>query len=267
MSAVEYRKDIIGERFYASRNYNSFRHAYEVPGSNRAMLDWNLGLRQVRRRPKDPGAASMPNLLTANLRQKELQTEEHSEGPYHGETETVGRYQNYANTGHMLRGPRGTSGTAHAIDWQLNLRDGLHQAEFQTRWRRHYARSQPSFDMAMENCGRDNAEYQSSLITPQDRRPDRRSGAIPIATIRDDPISFNRLAGDGAHVGQWRHLIEDRSRGHKTRRAIQAETALRGSTNDAGGQRATDSRSDGAPASGRGAQAPPPQQPARAARG
>lgn len=254
MSSMEYRKDCIGEKHYASRNHGSLRHTYQAPGASRATVDWSLQLRQPRSKLKLQGkleatSASMPNLHTGDLRdgqQREPLAAEHPSGAYHDETETMGRYQNLGNTGHMLQGSRRTSGAAHSIDWQLNLRDGLHRAEFATKWRRHYARPQQSFDMMKENCGPDNAEYQRSHITPQDRRIDRRSGALPIETIQDDPISFHRWAGcEGTHVGQWKHLIEDHSRGRKTRRAIQAETTLRGNSQDPNGARITDNRSDG----------------------
>jgi len=147
----------------------------------------------------------------------------------------------------MLNGKaRVSGGAAHSIDWQLNLRDGLHQAEFDTRWRRHHARPQQSFDMMKENCAADNDAYQKSNITPQDRRPDRSASAINIATIRDDPISFKRWAGcEGTHVGQWRHLIEDTSRGYKSRRVLQHETTYREQPSDTNGARINDNRSDG----------------------
>jgi len=248
MSGVEYHRDIIGERLYASRNYNSLRQTYEAPGANRGQMDWTLTLRQVRKPIALSSAASMPNLSEGGERHQEPMAAEHPDGPYHGEGATVGRYQNLGNTAHMLRGsqPR-LGGGAHGLDWQLNLRDGLHRSESQgTSWRRHFARPQQSFDMLKENCSIDNAEYQKSEITPHDRRPDRRSGAISCATIRDDPISFRRWPGcEGTQAGQWSHLIEDRRYGHKARRQIQHETTLREYPKDKNGARIQDSRSDG----------------------
>lgn len=251
LSAMEYRKDCIGEKLYASRNWNQLRHTYLTPGANRASLDWNLTLRQVRKKPAKQETASLPNLElhTAALREGRVQqplTSEHEEGPYHGNTETVGLYQNVGNSEHMIgKLCRVSSGPAFTIDWQLNLRDSMHKKP-DDKWRRYFTRPQQTFDMMKENCSASNAEYQKSHITPQDRRMDRRSGAISIATIRDDPLSFKRAHGcEGTHVGQWRHLIEDRSRGHKTRRQLAHETTLREDPHDKNGARTSDSRSDG----------------------
>jgi len=249
---MEYRKDIIGERLYASRNYNNLKQTYEAPGANRAQVDWALTLRQVRRPLPDrgsSGSASAPNLTESAPKHAEPLAPAHPDGPYHSEGETVGRYQNMGNTAHMVGGlTRVSSGAAHTVDWQLNLRDGLHRTEHgpENRWRRHYARSHQSFDMMKENCSQTNEEYQRSHITPQDRRPDRRSGAISIETIRDDPISFKRFEGcEGTHVGQWRHLIDHRRFGHKSRRQMKYETTLRENPDDPNGARLQDNRSDG----------------------
>lgn len=249
---MEYHKDILGEKLYASRNYNNLRHTYENAAANRSQFDWNLTLRQVRKPMKQiSGSASMPNLTELDdSRRREPLAPEHPDGPYRDGKESTGRYhryQNFANTSQMCQGlVRVSSGAAPTIDWQLNLRGGLHGNEFQTTWRRHHARPQQSFDMMKENCSADNEAYQKSQITPQDRRPDRRSGAISIATIRDDPISFKRWAGcEGTQVGQWLHLIEDHSKGYKTRRQVQFETTMREKPGDPNGARICDNRSDG----------------------
>lgn len=249
MSGMEYHKDIVGDRLYASRNYNNLRQTYEAPGANRGNVDWALTLRQVRKPMTLSGTASMPELSEGRERQREPLAAEHPDGQYHGEGETVGRYQNVGNTSHMIRGnqARLSSGAAHSINWQLNLRGGLHRSEFQgTGWRRHYARSQQSFDMMAENCSADNADYQRCEVTPQDRRLDRRSGAISCATNRDDPISFRRWPGcEGTQAGQWAHLIDDKRYGHKARRQIQHEVTLREYPKDSNGAQIRDSRSDG----------------------
>lgn len=253
---MEYRRDIIGEKNYASRNHNQLRHTYDAPGGCRSNLDWNLTLRQNRKKQKSNGVASEPNLHTKDLaeaRKRDALAPEHPEGEYLADNEAIGRknnrtqYQNLGNTAHMVHGlVRVSSGSANNIDWQLNLRGGLHQAEFNTSWKRHYARPQQSFDMMKENCAADNDAYQKSNITPQDRRMDRSATSINIATIRDDPISFRRWAGcEGTQVGQWRHLIEDTSRGYKSRRALQHETTYREKTGDSHGARVTDNRSEG----------------------
>jgi hypothetical protein len=256
MSAVgpiEYKKDILGERFYASRNYNDFSHTYKEPGTNgtsRAQIDWNLTLRQQRKNfgksAKDSGSRSAPNLVTSEISKRESRDASHPDGPYHSTTATVGKYQNFASSVHMLHSlHRVSSGMAHTVDWQLNLRDGYHQKP-DDKWRRHHTRPQQSFDMMAENCVASNQEYQNSHITPQDRRPDRRMGAISIETIRDDPISFRRNPGcEGTQVGQWEHLIQHRRYGHKARRQLGHETTLRQYKDDPNGAQIDDTRSNG----------------------
>lgn len=191
---------------------------------------------------------SAPNLHTSEIqRDRPSLTREHHDGPYYSETEdTVGKYQNFASSTHMIsKLNRVSSVMPHTIDWQLNLRSGLHQKP-DDKWRRYFTRPQQSFDMMAENCDKDNQEYKTSAITPQDRRPDRRSGAIGIATIRDDPISFKRWPGcEGTHVGQWRHLIDDRRYGHKNRRALRQEVTLREEPGDPNPCRINDNRGDG----------------------
>lgn len=252
MSAVgplEYKKDIIGERFYASRNYNDLSHTYMNPstnGTSRCQIDWNLTLRQQRKpMAKTDGTQSAPNLQTAEIQEKK-RYDGHPDGPYHATTETVGKYQNFASSHHMLNKlGRVSSGAAHTVDWQLNLRDGYH-GKPEVKWRRHFSRPQQSFDMMAENCAAANEDYQNSHITPQDRRPDRRQGALSIETIRDDPISFRRNPGcEGTQVGQWEHLITDRRYGHKARRQLGHETTLRSQPSDPNGARIEDTRSDG----------------------
>jgi len=255
MAALEVKKDCIGEKFYASRNYNDLSHTYKCAGSNRTQLDWNMTLRQRRKNfGLKPGqenqSRSAPNLHETVGKANRPSDEDlmHVDGPYHRTTETVGRYQNLASSVHMLQKlGRVSSGAAHTIDWQLNLRDGYHQQPDQ-HWRRHFTRSQPSFDIMQENCSPDNEEYRNSHITPQDRRIDRRSGALPTETIRDDPISFKRSPGcEGTQVGQWEHLLQDRRYGHKARRQLGHETTLREHKKDEeiGGSKIEDTRSDG----------------------
>lgn len=193
VSGMEYHRDVIGEKLYASRNYNNLRQTYEAPSANRAQLDWNLMLRQVRKPLPLKGSASAPTLHTSEMgeaRQRPPLAKEHRDGPYQCESDTLGRYQNYNNTSHMVSGlVRVSSGGPNSVDWQLNLRGGLHRAEFKnTAWRRHHARPQQSFDMMKENCSADNVDFMKFQTTPQDRRPDRRSGALPCETIRDEPF-------------------------------------------------------------------------------
>jgi hypothetical protein len=235
-STVEYRKDFAGKRHYASRNFNEIQHSFQSPGANKSGVEWFLNLRQERKTKPLRGTQSEPDLKTALIaenRQREPLAPEHADGPYHSERETLGRYQNFAHTSHLLQnsGPRasGSGSSAHALDWHLNLRNGLHEEEIkETRWKRHCIKPHQSFDFMHKHVSGDSADYRSTHTTPLDRKPDRSNGALPIMTIRDDPISFKRWPGcEGTNVGQWRHLIEDRSRGRKTRRAIQAETTMR----------------------------------------
>eukprot|EP00929_Paragymnodinium_shiwhaense_P020315 TRINITY_DN13587_c0_g1_i1.p1 TRINITY_DN13587_c0_g1~~TRINITY_DN13587_c0_g1_i1.p1 ORF type:complete len:341 (+),score=48.19 TRINITY_DN13587_c0_g1_i1:143-1165(+) len=251
--SMEYRRDCIGDRLYASRNHNQLRQTYTAPGANRTNVDWSLTLRQVRKNYKAPysmsqnGASSMPTLTEANTtRRPEPLAAEHPDGAYHESTATVGRYQNLGNTGHMLNGlSRVSSQSSCGIDWQLNLRGGYH-GQPEQKWRRFHTRPQQSFDMMAENCARENDKYQRSHITPQDRRPDPRTGAISIHTIRDDPINFHRQRGcEGSNTAQWRHLIEDRRHGHKARRSLEQETTLRFEEKDPNGAKLSDGRSDG----------------------
>lgn len=191
----------------------------------------------------------MPNLTAGDrteARYREPLVPEHENGPYRGESETLEKYQNVGNSEHMLKGlTRVSSGGAETIGWQLNLRNGLHQKP-DDKWRRYFTRSQVSFDMMKENCASDNEQYQKSHITPHDRRPDRRSGAICTSTMRDDTVGWRRWEGcEGTNVGQWRHLIEHRKHGHKGRRQLQHETTLREDKKDPNGARICDTRSEG----------------------
>lgn len=257
MSAVlEFRKDTLGEGHYASRNHNDFRHTYDAQGgAPRAQVDWNLTLRQVgkKRLAKDGGSASLPNLSEAREVKRDPLVAEHHDGPYRGHNDTVGKYQNFAETQHMCRGlVRVSSGGAAEIDFQLNLRSGQHTKVDDKwpvepgHWRRYFTRPQQSFDMMKDNCSLLNEAYKTSGITPQDRRIDRRSGALPIEQIRADPMSFRRNAGcEGSQVGLWEHLITDRRHGHKARRQLAHETTMRlGNPKDPSGGKITDNRTD-----------------------
>mmetsp|Transcript_31078 Transcript_31078/g.71052 ORF Transcript_31078/g.71052 Transcript_31078/m.71052 type:complete len:332 (-) Transcript_31078:94-1089(-) len=249
-STLEVRKDILGEKLYASRNDNDLSHTYKVCGANRANVDFVYTLRQhPTLHVKKTGTKSLPELRAmerSESRLREPLVAEHEDGPYHANTATMGKYQNFANTSHMLQGlTRVSSGSAHGIDWHLNLRNGSHQRP-DNMWRRHCTRSHQSFDMLAENCSKDNEAYQNSHITPQDRRPDRRATAISIASIRDDKMSFRRWEGcEGTEVGQWRHLLEHREYGRKPKRQLKYETTLREKPGDTNGARIQDNRSDG----------------------
>lgn len=248
---MEIHTDIIGDKLYASRNHNQLRHVYQGSASNRSQIDWNLTLRQVRRPKEMKSASSAPNLHTSELLESRTRREplapEHPDGPYHGESQARGKYQNFANSAHMCNGlVRHSSGPAPSIEWQLNLRGGIHQNDFKTKWRRHYARPHQSFDYMADNCSKSNEAYQNSQSTPEDRRYDRRYGALSIETIRDDPVSFRRWPGcEGTQASYWRHLIEDSSRGKKVRRAIRYEVTLREDPEDTNGARIHDTRNEG----------------------
>lgn len=257
--ALEYRTDFADGRLYASRNVNDVRHTYDANGANRSSLDWNLTLRQSRRPVKTDAppvhgpellaASSMPDLRATERVETRLRaplTKDHPDGPYNAATESVGKFQNYAHTAHMLdRCTRVSSGNPRSVDWQLNLRDGAHHPP-DKEWRRYFTRPQLSFDAVQENCGRENEGYQRSHITPQDRRLDRLASAISHGSCREETISFRRSEGcEGTQVGQWRHLIDDKSRGHKHKRQMAYETTLRCYPGDSNGARIADNRSDG----------------------
>lgn len=261
VAAIEYRKDIAGDRLYASRNHNQLRHTYDVGSgtggsTSRAGIDWNITLRQVRKKNNTmKQAASAPTLtehrpFRGGADRQEPATAEHADGPYHsrhdGGAETVGKYQNFAATGHMLNGlTRVASQDAFGVDFQLNLRDGYH-GKPETKWRRFFTRPQATFDLMKENCSKDNEAYQKSHITPQDRRMDKWSGAISIGTIRDEPLHFKRQQGcEGGLTSQWRHLLEDRRHGHKARKQMSADTDLRYEKDWNHGAKICDNRSDG----------------------
>lgn len=234
MSAIEYRKDFAGKEHYASRNYNSFRQVYEASGGNRATLDWNLTLRQVRKpRTLERGPASMPHLRTMiRSETKEPQAAEHPDGQYLAASATVGCYQNVGQTAHMVRGADGP----HSLDWQLNLRDGMH-------------RSAPSvFTSAVSGTKSTRGDDHDSSHTTSQRQSkdkDHRSSAMSVESIRDNPENLERCPGcEGTDVGQWRHLIQDRSRGTVPRAALQSMTMLRCSPHDTSGARITDHRSN-----------------------
>merc|ERR1712118_150588 len=99
-------------------------------------------------------------------------------------------------------------------------------------WRRHFTRNQVSFDRMSQNCSLDNEQYQKSHITPQDRRPDRNTSALPIATLREaSDYCFEgartkmRFPGcEGSSWTQWRHLVHP----GKVRDMIKWETTLHG---------------------------------------
>lgn len=214
---VEIHTDIIGKKLYASRNYNQLRHVYQSGTCNRTQVDWGLTLRQVPGpKPKLKTSASAPTLHTSELAQSRTKREplapEHPEGPYQGGSQSLGKYQNFANSAHMCNGlVRVSSGAAPKVDWQLNLRNGMHQNEFNTKWNRHYARPNP----------------------------------LPFEYV-PEPISFRRWPGcEGTQANYWRPLIEDTSRGRKARRHIEWEVTLREDPNDPNGARIHDTRNDG----------------------
>jgi len=194
--------------------------------------------------PGDQHASDKPHLASAKYAVA-CQPQGHPEGPYFSTNESVGSYQNFSGSAHMLsKLVRGTSGAAHMVDWQLNLRGGMHRKP-DAKWRRYFSRPQKSFDAIKENCGRDNETYQTSQVTPRDNRPDRRAGCITIEHIRDDPLATKRWAGcEGTQVGQWQHLIEDRKHGMKNRSQLAHETTIREVPGDDSGRRIDDNRTD-----------------------
>jgi hypothetical protein len=250
VTALEIHTDVVGGRSYASRNMAHLQHVYKAPTVNGSTFEWCNTLRQVRAGQLTGGKTrknqtqSMPDLRTAERQtEREPLVGEHPEGPYLDSSKTVAKYQNYAQTRDIVnkRMSRPTE-----LDWILNLRDGTHAEDPSAKWRRFHTRPQQSFDMMQENCAKTNEVYQTSHITPQDRRIDRRAAALPHANIRADPISFRRWEGcEGTNVNLWQHMIMDHRRGYKSRGSIKAETTIRGSSDDPNGARVSDIRTDG----------------------
>lgn len=244
VNALEYRTDIAGGKSYASRNMAHIRQAYEAPSCNTSSLEWLSTLRQVRpgnsAKPLKRTSVSMPDLHVAAreggpARSASALAGQHQEGVYLTSSATVSKYQNYAQTKHLVG-----KYSPDELDWIMQLRSGMHAEDPSAKWRRFHTRPQQSFDMMAENCSKTNEEYQRSHITPQDRRIDRRTGAISISNIREDPMNFHRWEGcEGSNMNLWRHLTDDHRRGYKLRRAIQAETTMRG------GRGIDDVRTDG----------------------
>lgn len=244
VSALEYRLDTCGGKTFASRNLGLVDHVYKAPGNGQATFNFVNSLRQIRLEKPPKKSQSQPSLHTAarEVPKRDPLVSEHEEGVYQGSTGTMGKYQNFGSVKHLV-----DKLSPNELDWTLNLRAGLHGMEgTDAKWRRHFQRPQQSFDMMKENCSLDNKEYQTSIITPQDRRPDRRMGAIAIANLREDPTSLRRWPGcEGTNVASWRHLVEDRRRGYKTRQVLKAETTMREDYSDTNGARVTDNRNDG----------------------
>eukprot|EP00930_Biecheleria_cincta_P075931 TRINITY_DN63126_c0_g1_i1.p1 TRINITY_DN63126_c0_g1~~TRINITY_DN63126_c0_g1_i1.p1 ORF type:complete len:200 (-),score=15.31 TRINITY_DN63126_c0_g1_i1:7-534(-) len=149
-------------KLYASRNqnFNLLRHSHSAPAANRSQADWCSGLRHGRRRAKpDNKGGDAVSSQTAEFGESERRKREplapgHPDGAYQCERPTLGKYQNFSNTSHMLTRLKRVSsgGGAHSIDWQLNLRGGLHQNEFNTSWSRHHIRSRQTFERMREEC-------------------------------------------------------------------------------------------------------------------
>lgn len=245
VSYLEVRPDFLRGKAYASRNSNDLTHCYKKWGTDRSQVDWLLTLRQQRPKAQPlKSSASAPNLH--ERKERAIRTKDPEQGPYHTETDTMEKYQNHANSSHMCsRLTRVSSGDAQSIDWQLNLRGGMHKQP-DALWRRYFTTSQVSFDRARENCARDNEAYQKNKVTPIDRRPDLEANAIHAESLRKDDILFKRWPGaEGTTASQWRHLVTDHKHGYKTRGAIRWETTLREDPNDDYGARVQDSRSEG----------------------
>lgn len=232
-SHYEMKLDHSGGKFYASRNYNDMRHLYEKWGVDRSQVDWLLQLRQVRPVPeKQASPEGAPNFGESRERP------ERTTGPEEGEY-VQQKYGNTADAGHMLRvGDAVHTKTVRPIvkeqvHFQTTLRSHAPQGTFENKpWRRHFTRNQVSFDRMSQNCSLDNEQYQKSHITPQDRRPDRNTSALPIATLREaSDYCFEgartkmRFPGcEGSSWTQWRHLVHP----GKVRDMIKWETTLHG---------------------------------------
>jgi len=245
VSYLEIRPDFAKGKAYASRNDNHLRHCYTKWGTDRSQVDWLLTLRQQRgKAPPLRGSASAPNLHEGKTRPH--RTKDNEEGVYHSHTQTMEKYQNYANTRQMCeRILRVSSGDAPTIDWQCNLRDGYHQKP-DALWKRYFTGTAVSFDRLNENCVKAGETYRQNYTTPIDRVPDLEANAIHAESLRKDEILFKRWPGcEGSNAGCWRHMVNDHKHGYKTRGALRWETTLREDPADDYGARIQDSRSEG----------------------
>lgn len=195
--------------------------------------------------PRDQVASAKPH-PTSTKYAVSCDPDGHPDGAYLSCTKSGGRYHNVAASAHMLtKLVRRTSGAAHMVDWQLNLRGGLQSHKPDAKWRRYFSKPQQSFDAIKENCGPDNAAYQESHVTPRHKKPDRRAGGLTIEQIRNEPFAAQRLAGcEGTQVGQWGHLIKDKKHGAKHRSQLAHETSIRVGPGDESGSRLDDNRTD-----------------------
>jgi len=233
---LEVKLDIARGKAYASRNYNDLRHLYEKWGVDRSQIDWQLQLRQVRQ-PSEKFRSPQAEPTLTESRQKPAQTKEPQEGPYEQQT-----FGNTATSGHMLRrigDPVQTNNlrpqNKETVCFQMNLRNSAptETGRFENKpWRRFHTKGFVSFDRMAENTAAQNEAYQKNHITPQDRRPDRNSSALPIATLREASEYCTeglrtkmRFPGcEGASWTQWRHLVHP----GKVRDMIKWETTLHG---------------------------------------
>jgi hypothetical protein len=252
-SHYEYKLDHGGGKSFASRNYNDTRHVFDKWGVDRSQVDWVLQLRQV----KPPAEKLMipdgaPQF--SESREKPTKTKAPEEAEYQQQ-----KYGNTATSGHMLRiGDAVNTKTVRPIHkeqvhFQTTLRERKPIGNFENKeWRRYFGRYQVSFDRMQDNCGKDNDAYQTSHITPQDRRPDRSNSALPIATLRDaSDYCFEgkpdekgrrtkmRFPGcEGSSWTQWSHLVHP----GKVRDMIKWETTLHGYPDNRQDQVLTDMR-------------------------
>jgi hypothetical protein len=246
-SHYEYKLDHGGGKHYASRNYNDTRHVFDKWGVDRSQVDWVLQLRQVKP-PADKSMSADGAPQFSESREKPMKTKAPEEGEYQQQ-----KFGNTADSGHMLRiGDAVHTKTVRPIvkeqvHFQTTLRDHKPRGNFENKqWRRYFGRYQVSFDRMKENCGKDNDDYQKSNITPQDRRPDRSTSALPIATLRhasdyctEGKLTKMRFPGcEGSSWTQWSHLVHP----GKVRDMIKWETTLHGYPDNRQDQVLTDMR-------------------------
>lgn len=275
VTPLQIHMDHTKTRQYRSKNSNDLRQTWTQDYStDGCQVDWLFSLRRPEKNEK-PGqatlrkskfAASVPSFH--DVRQKNYATtDEHQEGPYQTiykrdpetkemvpapeEEQTNEKYYNYNDTRHILDNRvsmRVSSGNTENVGWTLNLRGGL-QNKPDKQWKRYFTKPHKSFDMAKETLKSDEyRDMNTSVRLAANQKFERNQNALPIETIRDQPIVFYRWPGcEGTALNTWHDLANDKKHGHKSRMNIKWETTLREKEGylENLGSRLTDNRSEG----------------------
>lgn len=83
---------------------------------------------------------------------------------------------------------RVSSGNTENMNWTLHLRGGL-QNKPDKQWKRYFSRPHKSFDQAKETLKSDGyRDMNTSVRLEANQKFERNQNALPIETIRDQPI-------------------------------------------------------------------------------